>query len=426
MNVQINSTGFHPGPHSIDLPASKSISNRLLIIRALTENQFTINNLSSAKDTLTLVSLLNRLKNDQKVENRWDTGPAGTTFRFLSGLLSITKGIHVLTGSERMKERPVGILVNALKELGAEIDYMGKTGFPPLRIRGKKLTGGEIDLDATVSSQFISSLMMIAPSMENGIKINFNSRPVSFPYIKMTAELMHNFGIEITLNDRSVKVYSGKYSGKEITVEPDWSSASYWYEIAALSEEAEIHLQHLSKNSLQSDSEVSQLFEKFGVKTIALPSGLVLSKEKNPSLPEYFEYDFIDCPDIAQTVACTCAGLGITAKLTGLKTLRIKETDRITAMINELQKLHINCISDTNDTLSILPKNFSGISPHSSSLLAPGFIQTYHDHRMALSFAPLALKTSEITIETPEVVEKSYPSYWEDLKKTGFTIKNVN
>jgi len=417
MKAIINVSGFHAGPHSINLPASKSISNRLLIIQALAEKPFEINNLSEAKDTVTLTKLLTQLKNNTGKENYFDTGPAGTTMRFLMGLLSITGGIHYLTGSERMKERPVGILVNALKELGAEIDYTEKNGFPPVRINGKKLPGGEIQLDPGVSSQFISSLMMIAPLMKNGIKINFISKPVSFPYIKMTAELMRGFGIEAILSEKSVTVFPGKYSGNEITVEPDWSAASYWYEIAALSEESEIHLINLSKNSLQPDCATAIIFEKFGVKTMALPTGLVLSKEKNASLPQHFGYDFTDCPDIAQTVACTCAGLGIAVNLTGLKTLRIKETDRISALKTEFSKLGISSESEAESII---------LSGNPSINIKTSTINTFHDHRMALSFAPLALKMKEITIENPEVVEKSYPSYWEDLKKTGFAIKTVN
>ncbi|MFZ5552278.1 MAG: 3-phosphoshikimate 1-carboxyvinyltransferase [Bacteroidota bacterium] len=423
MKAVIHAGNFHAGPHRVELPSSKSISNRMLIIQHLCPQPLFLHHLSSAKDTSTLVELLKKIK--EKNTGNLDTGPAGTTFRFLTALLSITEGTHFLTGSERMKERPVETLVNALRSLGADIMYTERNGFPPLKITGKKITGGELVMNTSVSSQFVSAMMLIATEMQNGLTIHFSEKPVSWPYIRMTAELMQLQGISIRLNENFVQISPGNYKKGDFTIEADWSSASYWYEVAALSEECEIHLGGLSKNSLQADVTAAAIFEKFGVKTFYHPTGIILSKEKNPGLPNRFEYNFSDCPDIAQTVACTCAGLGIEAHLSGLSTLRIKETDRISALITELKKLNISCETKKNDELIILSQK-NHASPDGSWLIPHGSISTYHDHRMALAFAPLSLKCAEISIENPGVVEKSYPLWWNDLSKAGFHINYVN
>ena len=379
----------------ITLPSSKSISNRALIIKALSGLSFEIENLSMANDTQILQQLL-----ADKNRTTFDVGHAGTAMRFLTAYLAIQQGEFILTGSERMQQRPIKILVDALTTLGADITYLKNEGFPPLKIIGKTLSGGEITIDGSISSQYISALMMIAPYIKNGLKINFEGQVASKPYLDMTAEMVKDFKAGFV-------------------VEPDWSSASYWYSMVALAKDAEITLLGLKKKSLQGDSVVAEIFEKFGVKTEYLPSGIRLTKLPNFGLPaSNFQLNFSNCPDLAQTVAVASAALNIPVKLTGLSTLRIKETDRIAALQIELTKLGFKVEVDGDDLIINSHSGKIQQLNHWSSIS----IRTYNDHRMAMAFAPLSL-LSPITIENPDVVVKSYPNFWQDLKNVGFEMK---
>jgi len=392
------------------LPSSKSISNRLLMIRAIAKRNFEIYNLSYSDDTK---SLLDILKSDSNV---FDVGSAGTTMRFLTSYLANKPGEWTITGSDRMKNRPIGILVNALKELGVKIEYLEKDGFPPIKIYGTKLEGGNIEISGSISSQFISSLLLIAPTLPKGLNIKLKSKIVSKPYIDMTLNLMRKFGIKSRWEGNHLIVEKQSYRVKDFTVEADWSSASYWYELATLADWADIKLYGLKKNSIQGDSIVAKLFEQLGIKTTFIQGGARIRKVSNPKIKN-FEYDFSDIPDLAQTLAVTLSMLNIPFSLSGLDTLLIKETNRIRALKNELLKTGTN-LAITSDTISKFGNsNFNKY--HSNTLL----FKTYNDHRMVLSLTPLAI-LQRISIEDPEVVSKSYPGYWEDIQKLGFNINN--
>ena len=413
---------------AITLPSSKSISNRVLMIKALSGLDIEITNLSEAKDTQTLLQLLTT-----KGLTTFDVGHAGTSMRFLTAFLAMKEGEFILTGSERMQQRPIKILVDALKILGAEIECLNNEGFPPLKIKGKKLPGGEITIDGSVSSQYISALMLVAPYMKNGLKINFEGQVTSKPYIEMTTEVMRYFGVELLWMENSIEIKVGEYVSKDFLVEADWSAASYWYSMVALSNKADITLQGLQKESLQGDAVVANIYENFGVKTEFIENGIRLTKNSSPIThhsPLFL--DFTDCPDLAQTVAVTCAALNIPAKLTGLSTLRIKETDRIAALQTELCKLGYQ-VNIENDDLIIFPslrteqggvKQSVTINEIASPLAMTNTIKTYNDHRMAMAFAPLAL-LYPIHIEDEDVVVKSYPNFWKDLTKVWLEINIV-
>lgn len=399
---------------AITLPSSKSISNRALMIKALSGLDIEISNLSDAKDTQILAELL-----ADKSRTIFDVGHAGTAMRFLTAYLAIKEGEFVLTGSERMQQRPIKILVDALRTLGAEIEYLKNEGFPPLKIKGKKLSGGEITIDGSVSSQYISALMLAAPYMENGLKINFEGQLTSKPYLEMTLEIIKYFGAKLTWKEDAIEVKAGRYVAKDFYVEADWSAASYWYSMVALAREAEITLLGLQNESLQGDVVVAKIYENFGVKTEFIENGIRLTKNSSPIThhsPLFL--DFTNCPDLAQTIAVTCTALNVPTKLTGLSTLRIKETDRIAALQNELNKLGYN-VEVENDDLIIIPSLRTDRHSCESRNLS---IKTYNDHRMAMAFAPLAL-LYPITIENPDVVIKSYPNFWEDLKRVGFEME---
>ncbi|MBL4623889.1 MAG: 3-phosphoshikimate 1-carboxyvinyltransferase [Flavobacteriales bacterium] len=322
----------------------------------------------------------------------------------------------MLTGSDRMKQRPISILVNSLRELGASIDYAEKQGFPPIKIQEGSFSGNSIAIDGGVSSQYISSLMLIAPMLTNGLEINIVNDLVSRPYLEMTVQLMSHFGADVHFENSFININPRPYKIAQFSVESDWSAASYWYEVMALSDAGEVELMGLKPTSLQGDSVVSAIFKNFGVETAYTSEGVILRKVDAEQL-NVFEYDFTLCPDLAQTVAVTCAGLGIEAKLTGLKTLKIKETDRIVALKTELGKFGISC-SSSKDSLRIHSNNFEFQIQNSK------FVQTYEDHRMAMAFAPLALRCKGVEIENPGVVNKSYPGFWKDLESIGFLFES--
>jgi 3-phosphoshikimate 1-carboxyvinyltransferase len=393
---------------NIKLTCSKSESNRALIIQALCKQPFEIKNLSNSDDSRTMQYILR-----EHEKTIFDVGNAGTVMRFLTAFFSIQENRKiVLTGSKRMKERPLYPLINALRELGAEILCVEKEGFPPIEIKGKKLKGNEITIDAGISSQYITALMMIAPLLENGLKINLNGKLASRPYLEMTLKIMSYFGIEHIWGDGFIQILKGDYKPKSFTVEGDWSSASYLYALAIFSKQLDLNVIGLRKESFQGDSVIADLSQKyFGVNTEYLDNSISLTKKGN--ICESFEYDFSDCPDIAQTVAVICAGLGIKAKLYGLESLKIKETDRIIALANELTKIGVN-VYYTDDSLFISSSNKLDTSNK--------LINTYDDHRMALSFSTLAMLDYEINIENPKVVSKSYPNYFDDLSSLGFKI----
>ena len=414
----------------IYLTASKSESNRALIIQALCDDKFDIENLSISDDTKILVQLLSEIGqkengradneeakvSDEAADNNQRTlsvGLAGTAMRFLTAYLAIQNKEVVLTGAQRMKERPIKILVDALKQLGAEISYIENEGYPPLKISGRKLSGEKVIIDGGISSQYISALLMIAPKLENGLIIEFEGELISKPYINMTIEMMRYFGATVHWEGNSIIVKPGNYKANNFKIEADWSAASYWYSMVALAKEADITLYGLKQESLQGDSIVQEIYKSFGVKTNFIENGIQLTKSNRVATS--FEYDFSDCPDIAQTVAITSAVLNVKAKLSGLKTLRIKETDRITALQTELTKLGFSVDVDGDDIL------INRLSRLGGNLMnkAPKPVKTYNDHRMAMSFAPLAL-LNEITIEEEDVVGKSYPNFWKDIGKVGF------
>jgi len=394
----------------IVLPSSKSISNRLLMIRTLAKKSFEIYNLSYSDDTKNLVKIL------KSESNVFDVGNAGTTMRFLTSYLANKPGEWILTGSDRMKNRPIGILVNALNELGVKIEYLEKEGFPPIKIHGTNLKGGSVEISGSISSQFISSLLLIAPTLPNGLNIKLKSKIVSKPYIDMTLNLMRNFGIKSKWEGDHIIIKKQNYKSKDFTVEADWSSASYWYEMAAIADYAEIKLYGLKKNSIQGDAIISELFEKLGVKTSFISGGVHLKKVGKPTIKQ-FENNFSGNPDITQTMAVTLSELNIPFSLTGLETLLLKETNRIQALKNELIKTGCNLLI-TNDTISKYNNNANTDYHKNWSF------NTCGDHRMALSFTPLAM-VKDIIIDDATVVKKSYPGFWEDIQKIGFEIQEI-
>jgi 3-phosphoshikimate 1-carboxyvinyltransferase len=384
----------------ISLPASKSISNRALILNALAYSPYDIQNLSDCDDTRVTVKALD--SNDRT----FDIGAAGTAMRFLTAFLSKTVGEWVITGSERMKQRPIKLLVDALNSLGARIEYVEKDGYPPLRIFGSALTGGEIRLNGGVSSQYISALMMIAPYMQQGLKIILEGNVISVPYIEMTMKMMTEFGVTVEFKENIISIEPQTYKPIQYKVESDWSAASYWYEILSLVGSGKVFLTGLNENSYQGDSKVAELFEQLGVQSEYKTEGVLLTP--NGKTASMFEYDFVNQPDLAQTFAVTCCLKGIPFNFRGLQTLKIKETDRIAALITELHKLGFILTEPTEGQLAWTGER---CEPAESISIA-----TYEDHRMAMAFAPAALITP-ISIEDPEVVSKSYPCFWKDFEK---------
>lgn len=394
---------------TIQLPASKSISNRALIINALAESNCTPNNLSDCDDTRVMIKALTQ------DEETIDIMAAGTAMRFLTAYLSVTPGERIITGTARMQQRPIQILVNALRELGAEISYTNNEGFPPLHIKGVELKGNEITLKGNVSSQYISALLMIGPALKNGLTLHLSGEIISRPYINLTLQLMQDFGAKAAwTSSDSISVAPQPYTSIPFTVESDWSAASYWYQIAALSPKTEIELLGLFRNSYQGDSRGAEVFSRLGITTEFTTKGVKL--KKTGKAPERLEEDFIDIPDLAQTFVVTCALMNIPFRFTGLQSLKIKETDRIAALKNELKKLGY-VIKEEND--SILMWNGERCEPEETPVIA-----TYEDHRMAMAFAPAIINHPTMQIADPQVVTKSYPGYWKDLKQAGFQIIN--
>lgn len=408
---------YSGGPISgqIKLTGSKSIANRALIIRALSGKDFPIHRLAAADDTVRLERLLG------STEETLDAGPAGTTFRFLTGFLSRRPGYQILTGSQRMKERPIGILVDALRTLGADIEYTEKEGYPPLRIGQSELTEtSNLSIAADTSSQYISSLLMLAPTLPNGLRLTLKGEIVSIPYIKMTLSLMQYFGVVSTWEGQTIVVAPQPYQAKAFTVEADWSAASYYYSLAALSESADLQVDGLFAESVQGDSVAAKIYERFGVSSAFNETGVRITKAAGLAPPEFFEQDFVECPDIAQTLMATCAGLGTQGLYTGLQTLFIKETDRVKAMKTELGKVGVALYKIPSKMSGKSGIQYFGQDGKAAFPSTPPTFDTYHDHRMAMAMAPLAL-LSAIKIADPEVVGKSYPDFYVDLARLGIS-----
>lgn len=395
---------------SISIAGSKSISNRLLIMRFLGESEARFQNLSDSEDTLRMQRSLKMIStcSSSRIPLVLDAGNAGTVFRFLTALLCIQEGKWLLTGSGRMQKRPVGELVSVLQKLGAAIVYTGKTGYPPLLIEGGNLLGGEVLVDPSASSQFISALMMIAPILNGGLKVHFKTKPVSFPYIKMTAGLLSRQGIKVLLDDTCVTVEKGNYIIQPDMVEPDWSSASYWYEMAVLSDDVDLALPNFTENSIQGDMVVRTIFGGLGIKTIFENGGIRLTKSGKAK--EKININCSDFPDLVPAIMATCAATGITAKLDGVSHLRYKESDRLSALKNELAKIGAD-VAIGHDSVEVLP----GTGKPDEKLE----FNTYDDHRIAMSLAPLAIKFGSVVINKPGVVEKSYPAFWNDIQQSG-------
>lgn len=389
---------------SIQLPASKSEANRALIIAALSGNTSELHNLSEANDTQLLQKLL------QSREETINAEDAGTVMRFLTAYYAVTGQIKVVTGTERMCQRPIKVLVEALRTLGAEIEYLQEEGYPPLKITsftGKGIS--KLKVRSDISSQYISALLMVAPLLPDGLELELEGKIGSRPYIDMTLSLMQHFGINTDFTGNTIKVSAQEYQPATYTIEPDWSAASYWYSMVALANNAEIELPGLLEQSFQGDQAIAGIMLHLGVHTEFTESGVRLTKRK---IERNFSYDFSHCPDLAQTVVALCAALGVTLEMTGLESLRIKETDRIQAL--QIEVLAMQCTLE-----EVTPGVFR---------MEPGLIEkkeltfrTYQDHRMAMAFAPLAL-LEPVSIQEPSVVRKSYPTFWEDLEKVGFEL----
>ena len=403
---------------TIKLPASKSISNRALIIHALSGGAILPNNLSDCDDTTVIIDALQNNPHEINIK------AAGTAMRFMTAFLSVKDGEeHVLTGTERMKHRPIGVLVDALRHLGADISYVGDEGFPPLRIKGRKLEGGLLEVPGNISSQYISALLMIGPTLKNGLTLRLTGDVISRPYIDLTLWTMREFGADADWSDfETISVTPKPYKERNYYIENDWSAASYWYEMMALSthEDDEIRLEGLMDGSKQGDSSVRYIFSLLGVKSTfesrkeGVPTTVTL-RHTNRCVPR-LEYDFVNSPDLAQTFVVCCALKNVHFHFTGLSTLKIKETDRIEAMKKEMRKLGY-VIHDKNN--SELIWDGERCMPE-----IEGGIDTYEDHRMALSFAPASLCIDGLSINNPQVVTKSYPHFWEDIKSAGFEVIN--
>ncbi|MGY3212923.1 3-phosphoshikimate 1-carboxyvinyltransferase [Mucilaginibacter sp. HD30] len=414
---------------TVNLTGSKSECNRALIIEALSDGKVKVKNVSDAADTVTLAGILNQSAVDSKqlAENvhgpstmdhgpeTVNIGPAGTAMRFLTAYYTLQPDEVILTGSTRMKQRPIGILVDALRELGAEIDYVENEGFPPIHIKGNlEQKTNRISIKGNISSQYITALLLIAAKLPQGLELHIEGELTSRPYVEMTLAMLEQAGIKHEWNDSVIGIAHQEFKETALPVEPDWSAASYWFAIAALADEAELFLTGLTPYSLQGDSVITEIMANFGITSQFKDGGVFLKKEVKPISKKLF--DMKKCPDLAQTVIVVCAALGHEATFTGLETLKIKETDRIAALQNELAKMGVKLIED-NEHYSV---DCSG-----KFIPERMFVNTYDDHRMAMAFAPLALLIPELEVEDAKVVEKSYPAFWTDLEKVGFVIDNL-
>ena len=392
---------------TVSLPASKSIGNRALIISALAGDTALPDNLSDCDDTAVIVKAL------ADMPETIDIGAAGTAMRFMTAYLAVTEGRHLITGTERMRHRPIGVLVDALRSLGACIDYAGEQGFPPLAIEGRQLKGGRLEIPGNVSSQYISALLMIGPVMTEGLELRLTGDIISRPYINLTLGMMGDFGADARwTSDDCITVSPKPYTPRPYSIENDWSAASYWFETVAMSPDANasLTLTGLYAKSRQGDAAVKDIFARLGVETeyhsqTSGPSSLTLTKTCR--IPERFDYDFTDCPDLAQTVVVCCAMMGVHFHFRGLQSLKIKETDRIEALKKELRKLGF-VVSDING------RELYWEGERCEAERQP-VIDTYEDHRMAMAFAPCCLLTDSLRINRPMVVTKSYPRFWENV-----------
>lgn len=394
---------------SIVLPGSKSVANRALIIHALAYSPYPIENLSDSDDTRVMEKVFN------SNTNYFDIGHAGTAMRFLTAFLSQIVGEWTLTGSDRMKQRPIGILVDALNKLGARIEYLENEGFPPLKIYGSHLKGCVLELDGSVSSQYISALLMIAPTIEGGLTLRLKNKITSRPYIDMTLKLMEQFGVKSVWKGNEIRIAEQSYKARPFSVEADWSGASYWYEMAVMADNVDVELIGLTTESLQGDAQIAKWFQELGIDTVATEKGSRLVKNGKP-LPKNLNLNFIENPDVAQTFAVLCVMKQIPFHFSGLETLKIKETNRIAALQDELAKFGAQITEPAHGELS-----WDSTFPLEKQAIPE--IETYHDHRMALAFAPACQIYGPVAILDPMVITKSYPNYWEDLKKVGFEVK---
>lgn len=393
---------------SIVLPLSKSIANRLLVIGYLSgnENKITI---SDSVDSVTMKRLIMSLRNNST--DTFDSGDAGTVFRFLTALLSVVPGKRILTGSHRMKQRPVGPLVDALRKLGVDIKYSENEGYPPLIINGKKLEGGYVEIDGSLSSQFISALMMIGPFMEKGLQIKITGTSVSRPYIELTAGLMKASGADVAVSGSELRVNPGKYTLTSDLSEADWSAASYWFALVALTPGSSLSLRGLKPQSLQGDSRLVDIFTLLGVTSQWKDDELIISH--SDTITDCIEINLNGQPDLAPAIAVACSGNNVKARLTGLETLVIKESNRLEALSTELGKLGYYCSIENNNTLVLAP---------GYSTMLSNSIDSYNDHRIAMAMSLLSVRKKELIINDPQVVNKSYPQFWDHLEMCGFTI----
>jgi 3-phosphoshikimate 1-carboxyvinyltransferase len=387
------------------LPSSKSLSNRALILNALSGNQSIVSNLSSARDTQLMQKLIN------SPDRIIDVMDAGTTMRFLTAYFAITGKNKVMTGTDRMKQRPIGLLVDALRQLGAEIQFLEKDGFPPIEIQSfKEQKSSEVTIPGNISSQYISALLMVAPHLPKGLSIHLEGTVGSRPYIEMTMTLMRQFGIDVKWNNQTISISKTSFQKTSYRVEPDWSAASYWFAVVALAEKAEIILPDFPEFALQGDKAIIEIMDKLGVRSEFKNGDLILSKKEHQT---HLDWNFIDCSDLAQTVLPVCAAKGIRGSFTGLESLRIKETDRVAALQTELAKIGAQLTEENGNRWKLLPGKLKADSI---------IVNTYHDHRMAMGLAPLAT-LMHVQINDPQVVNKSYPDFWKDIKNIGFDIQ---
>src|SRR6202012_567465 len=412
---------------TVQLTGSKSECNRALVIEALSKGKVKVENISDAADAVTLAGILvagSEVRGSGfSHEPRSTThapevniGPAGTAMRFLTAYFTLQDDEVILTGSERMKQRPIGILVDALRKLGANIEYEENDGFPPLRIKGgfEQLTNN-ISIKGNISSQYITALLLIASQLPQGLELHIEGDLTSKPYVEMTLAMLQQAGIQHQWNDNVISIANQEFRETSLPVEPDWSAASYWYAIAALADEADLFLPGLTQYSLQGDSVITEIMANFGITSQFKDGGVHLQKEVKPIFRKIF--DLKECPDLAQTIIVVCAALGHEATFTGLETLKIKETDRVKALQNELAKIGVKLIEKGQ---------VYKLDCSEKHIPEKVFINTYEDHRMAMAFAPLALLIPEVEFEDYEVVEKSYPAFWKDLEKVGFRAAPPN